>query len=223
MKIIKYYDALAKKYNELYNLNYMEDVERKIMSKYIKEDDLVLDIGCGTGRHLKYFKKAIGLDISLEMAKIAKKYNPVVVGNVEYLPFKNNSFDAVISFFGALNHCNIIRAFKEIRRVLKNDGIFIFTLANVYDIFWIIKNLKKPKKIFSAIKKRKGEIYKVINNKKYNVKTRFYSYKEIIKLLNKLNFKLEFSFGLSNIFLDKFFYNTPYKYISTYIGFVVRK
>ncbi len=222
---MKYYNALAKYYDSLYKLKYMREVEKKIIFKEIKENYLVLDIGCGTGEQLKYIKNGIGLDISIEMAKIAyKKTNkPVVVGNVEHLPFKNKSFDAVISFFGALNHCNIRRAFREIRRVLKDDGIFIFTVANVYDIKWILKNLKNPKKIKKSIIKRKGEIVKYIDNKKYKVKTKFYSLEEIKRLLNEENFKIKYTFGLSNLPTDKFLYKSPFKYISTYIGFVVEK
>ncbi|AEH06062.1 class I SAM-dependent methyltransferase [Methanothermococcus okinawensis] len=173
-KLVEYYDNLANEYNNLYygrKLRWMREIENIIIKNEIKKDYLVLDIGCGTGEQLqKLNNTAIGLDISLKMAKIAhsKTNKFIVVGNVENIPFKSKTFDCVISFFGALNHVQLNRALKEIRRVLKNDGILIFTVANVYDIRWIIKALMRKgiKNTKKAVKNKKGEIVKVIAGKK---------------------------------------------------------
>ncbi|CAB3289557.1 Methyltransferase [Methanocaldococcus lauensis] len=229
MGIKDYYDKLAKNYDKLYKNKYMRIVEKEIIKKEIKDNDFVLDIGCGTGEQLKILNKAIGLDISIEMAKIAnKKTNkPVVVANAEFIPFKNRSFDKVISFFGALNHCNIKKVFKEVRRVLKDDGVFIFTVANIYDIKWILKNIIKGnfKKIRKSLKKRKGTIIKVVDGEKIKVKTRFYSIKEIEELLKKEGFEILYTFGanITNSPLDMFIYKSFLKHFASYIGFVVKK
>ena len=59
--------------------------ESKVILEVLKEKNLkenlkVLDLGCGFGRHIKFFqeisKECIGLDISEEMLKLAKKYVP---------------------------------------------------------------------------------------------------------------------------------------------------
>ncbi|HII60011.1 TPA: methyltransferase domain-containing protein [Methanocaldococcus jannaschii] len=229
MGIKEYYDKLAKSYDKLYKNKYMRIVEREIIQKEIKDGDFVLDIGCGTGEQLKILNNAVGLDISLEMAKIAKnKTNkPVVVANAEFLPFKNKSFDKAISFFGALNHCNLKRALREVNRVLKDDGIFIFTVANIYDIKWIIKNILKGnfKKVKNAMKKRKGTITKVIDGEKIKVKTRFYDFKEVEDALKKEGFEVVYTFGtnITNSPLDKFIYKSFLKNFASYIGFVAKK
>ena len=112
-----------------------------------KNKDKVLDIGCGTGRVTKLIskktKKVIGIDFSNEMIQIAKK-TLKNAKNIEYkkvdiskkLPFKDNSFDKVTAIL-VLNHIKYNkRLFKEIYRILKKDGIFIF------DDF--VTKLKKP-------------------------------------------------------------------------------
>jgi ubiquinone/menaquinone biosynthesis C-methylase UbiE len=207
----------------------MRVVEREIIKREIKDDDFVLDIGCGTGEQLKLLNKAIGLDISIEMAKIAKhKTNkPVVVANAEFLPFKNKSFDKAISFFGALNHCNLKRALREVNRVLKDDGVFIFTVANIYDIKWILKNILRGdfKKIRNALKKRKGTIIKIIDGEKIKVKTRFYSIRDVENALKEEGFEVVYTFGanITNSPLDRFIYKSFLKHFASYVGFVARK
>ncbi|AIJ05324.1 Methyltransferase [Methanocaldococcus bathoardescens] len=229
MGIKEYYDKLAKSYDKLYKNKYMRVVEKEIIKKEIKDDDFVLDIGCGTGEQLKILNKAVGLDISIEMAKIAnKKTNKlIVVANAEFIPFKNKSFDKAISFFGALNHCNINRALREVNRVLKDNGVFIFTVANIYDIKWIIKNILKGnfKKVRKALKKRKGTITKVIEGEKIKVKTRFYDFKEVEEALRKEGFEVVYTFGanITNSPLDKFIYKSFLKNFASYIGFVAKK
>ena len=229
MGIKEYYDKLAKSYDKLYKNKYMRVVEREIIKREIKDDDFVLDIGCGTGEQLKLLNKAIGLDISIEMAKIAKhKTNkPVVVANAEFLPFKNKSFDKAISFFGALNHCNLKRALREVNRVLKDDGVFIFTVANIYDIKWILKNILRGdfKKIRNALKKRKGTIIKIIDGEKIKVKTRFYSIRDVENALKEEGFEVVYTFGanITNSPLDRFIYKSFLKHFASYVGFVARK
>jgi ubiquinone/menaquinone biosynthesis C-methylase UbiE len=229
MGIKEYYDKLAKNYDKLYKNKYMRVVEREIIKKEIKDDDFVLDIGCGTGEQLKLLNRAIGLDISIEMAKIAnKKTNkPVVVANVEFLPFKNKSFDKAISFFGALNHCNLKRALREVNRVLKDDGVFIFTVANIYDIKWILKNILRGdfKKVKNALKKRRGTIIKIIDGERIKVKTRFYSIIEVENALKEEGFEVVYTFGanITNSPLDRFIYKSFLKHFASYIGFVAKK
>jgi ubiquinone/menaquinone biosynthesis C-methylase UbiE len=50
--------------------------------------------------------------------------------NAQALPFKNESFDAVVCQFGAMFFPDKVGAYKEARRVLKPNGLFIF---NVWD------------------------------------------------------------------------------------------
>ena len=209
----------------------MRVVEFKVLRDEVKKEYLILDVGCGTGKHLLYLKdySILGLDISIEMAKIAKNKTGklVIVGDAQYLPFKSDSFTCVISFFGALNHVEINKALKEIRRVLVKGGVFIFTLANPYHIKWIVKSLLRRgwKNTVKAIKKRKGNITRIIDGKKIRVGTEFYTLKEIKNLLKRHNFHIKYTFGanITNSPLDILIYKTFLKHFGGYIGAVAVK
>ena len=102
-----------------------------------KSEDLILDIGCGTGRaSLAFAQKGstvVGLDISEEMVKKARDKSrdlslqdqtDYLVGDAENPPFANNSFDAVIAF-GVLHHVPRPQdLLREISRLLKPDGYY---------------------------------------------------------------------------------------------------
>jgi ubiquinone/menaquinone biosynthesis C-methylase UbiE len=87
-----------------------------------------LDVGCGTGRNLPYLgngARAVGLDTSEEALRRARRRSPetpLVRGSVEALPFKDGSFDTVVS---GLVFCSVgdpKRGLLEVRRVLRDDG-----------------------------------------------------------------------------------------------------
>ena len=107
----------------------------------VKSSDLVLDIGCGEGRHSLglYVDKeinAVGMDLSLKDMKTAKsrikdfsisennKSSCVFgAGNIHSLPFEDNLFDAVICS-EVLEHLDSLEsAVSEIVRVLKPGGV----------------------------------------------------------------------------------------------------
>jgi len=232
MKLSRYYDSIAGEYDKIYSnrkLKWMREIENIVISREIKDDYLVLDIGCGTGEQLMKLKNVIGLDISVEMAKMAhgKTNKPVIVGNAENLPFKNNTFNCVISFFGAMNHVQLSRTLKEIRRVLKLNGLLIFTVANVYNLRWITKNIirKGLKSTKKAIINKKGEIVRYKNGTKLRVKTKFYNLDDIEKALHKYKFNVKYSFGtnITNSLIDKIIYKSKFKYFGGYIGVVAIK
>jgi ubiquinone/menaquinone biosynthesis C-methylase UbiE len=101
----------------------------------------VLDLGCGTGRHLIYFAKngfdVYGMDVAEEGIRLSKKWlkgeglkaNLKVGSMYEKLLYKDNYFDAVISI-QALHHeriINVRKAIKEVERILKPNGLVFMT------------------------------------------------------------------------------------------------
>ena len=92
----------------------------------------VLDAGCGTGgttRELNRFGDVYGIDLAwegLEPSR-ARGLRRLSRATIERLPFRSASFDVATSFEVVyhLGVANDIRAFQEIRRVLKPGGVFL--------------------------------------------------------------------------------------------------
>jgi len=110
---------------------------------YLNRDDLILDIGCGSGVDLikcaKYVRKAVGLDVDENSLSIAdsllKKSNLKNIKLLKHdanqkLPFKNSSFDKILCS-DVLEHLKK-RDFtlKEIKRVLKKNGSLFLVVDN---------------------------------------------------------------------------------------------
>lgn len=118
----------------------------------------ILDLGCGSGRHIVYLAKrfffVVGSDISANALAQAQEwleqenvYNYCLVENdMVKLPFPDKHFDAVISM-NVIDHNTlpkIKKTVKEIRRVLKTGGLVIVTLPSIKDYkFGIGKRLEK--------------------------------------------------------------------------------
>jgi len=99
----------------------------------------VLEIGIGPGSNLKHYNNTkvtsiLGIDPSKELNQIAKKkavkYNlniEFLIESVSSLSVDNNSIDTVVSTYALCSIPEPERTLQEIKRVLKSDGIFIFS------------------------------------------------------------------------------------------------
>lgn len=131
-QIKKMFDRIVKRYDFLNRLlSFGQDTlwRKKAAKKAVdSQTKIVLDLAVGTGdlakELLKNRVRVIGLDISLEMLRIAKRkikgsFNPVA-GSGYQLPFRDESFDTVTCAFGIRNMHQTETALKEIHRVIKN-------------------------------------------------------------------------------------------------------
>jgi ubiquinone/menaquinone biosynthesis C-methylase UbiE len=112
-----YYDKISEGYDELHKEEQLKKVKIIIKELNIKEEK-VLDVGCGTAFYSNLFKNYTGLDPSQGMLSQSKAN--VIQANAENLPFKNKSFDVVISITAIQNFKDIKKAIEEIKRVSKN-------------------------------------------------------------------------------------------------------
>ncbi len=171
--------------------------ELNFIKGLIKEGDNILDLGCGNGRFFEQLKgkniKYTGSDASENLLKIAKeKYGKeakFIHTDTLNLPFKDNSFDIIISF-AVLHHIPSKKFrdqfIKEARRVLKNDGILIISVWNLWQKKFIPIIIKYALlKLFRLSKFDFKDIY--LNFGKYK-KARFlhaFTEKELGQLLAK--------------------------------------
>lgn len=95
------------------------------------KDKTILDIGCGPRGSLEWAdmaKERIGMDpLAEQYLKMGAKEHKMsyVKAYVENIPFPDNYFDVICSF-NSLDHVeNMEHACKEIKRTLKNDGLFL--------------------------------------------------------------------------------------------------
>jgi ubiquinone/menaquinone biosynthesis C-methylase UbiE len=101
----------------------------------LKSGMRILEVSPGPGVFQKYLRndidengELVALDLSMGMLrqcqKRNKKLNPqLILGNAQYLPFADNSFDALFHFGGINLFNDPQKAINEFIRVVKKDGI----------------------------------------------------------------------------------------------------
>lgn len=111
----------------------IRSAESKLISHYIdKEEDPFLDLGCGDGSFggILKLKKLYGIDIdAVAVARATKQgfYKEARLADASYIPFAVSFFATVFSNCAIEHMEDIDSVLKEVLRVLKNGGKFIFT------------------------------------------------------------------------------------------------
>jgi ubiquinone/menaquinone biosynthesis C-methylase UbiE len=123
---------------------------RRIIEELDPQDgDKVLDVGCGDGYYLHLLSNlGVGLSLTgvdfdenaLDSAKKnlkGKKVRLIKADLMKKLPFKAGSFDKIVMSEVAEHLPDDVRGLKEVKRVLKEEGILVLTVpcAN-YPFFW---------------------------------------------------------------------------------------
>jgi len=124
---------------EIRNCEHRQDV--KIFEKYLMDCNVILEAGCGIGSVCRYLSMktrgiVVGCDISLvglRMAMAERSENTQYLrADVRRLPFRDKSFDAVLSL-GVIEHMeDPTEPVAEIGRVLKGGGITFISTPNAY-------------------------------------------------------------------------------------------
>jgi len=133
------YNLVAQKYHDLFHNEMNEkEYDRKLLDLFAAKfntDSLICDAGCGPSAHIGRYLfekgiKVIGVDISEKCVELARLSNPEMkfeCADIGSLPFDDNSFDGLISYYSIINTPKIYvsRIFSEFRRVLKPDGYLL--------------------------------------------------------------------------------------------------
>ncbi len=108
------------------------------VSPYLRGDQRFLDLGCGTGLVTKPLLEAGHrvhcLDIAFGMLSVLKEKTigsdnlSLTVGDGEFLPYANDSFDIVVSSLTYHWIWNLKEALAEVFRVLREKGVFVCAL-----------------------------------------------------------------------------------------------
>ena len=171
----------------------------------------ILDLGCGEGTHSKYILDLLsfeyiyyGVDYSKVAIEMASDYNYsnrfYFVGDVNRLPIKPNSIDIVLDIVSPFNE-------KEVKRVLKNNGLFIKVVPNIYYLRELRESINMP--LYSnadAVEHNLITKFNIIDkySLKYNLpitKEEYVFLFNMTPIKNKINYH-----GISNITIDLIIY-----------------
>ncbi len=111
-----------------------------LMRQYLKPTDAVLDLGSANGLIFKVLEdmritQTYGADIGDYLSKGRPKHFALFDFNRDAYPYADGQFDAVTSIETIEHLENPFYFVREIHRVLKKDGIFIFSTPNPSHIF----------------------------------------------------------------------------------------
>lgn len=157
--------------------------------KFIVEDKIILDLGCGTGRNANYLarrgNKVIGIEISKTALNLAKERAKDLGVEVDYrlgdigesYDIKDNSIDIVldVTSSNSLNEKGREIYLNEVNRVLKNGGYF-FVRALCKDGNKNVKNL---------LKQNPGREYDTYIIKEIGLTERVFSREDFIKMYSR--------------------------------------
>ena len=190
-----FYNKKAEDYNAIFArplLKYTFKKEREILEKYLNSNQKILDTACGNGRIAVYMaqktnNKVYATDFSYKMIKVAQENQKKHNHNVEYfvddmtaMQFADNSFDLITCFTGLNYISKIDLAFKEIKRILKKDGLFIMEVINKNELMRIWRQIY----LFPYY------LLKALNLWPYKWFKKKYGKKKIIGLLKENDFEI---------------------------------
>lgn len=215
-----YSDLVKKEWKRLEKYSYFRlefDTSMVFLKKYLPKKGLILDAGGGPGRYTIELAKegynVVLLDLvpeNLEFAsrkikqgKLQNKIKQIIEGNIIKLPFKNNTFDAVICLGGPLSHVhpekNRKKAISELIRVAKKGAPIFVAVMGKFGVlmnslrFW--PEEVKMKRHFERFSQR-GDDYMWHGGKGY---CHFFTKDELEKLFYKKNIKIIEEIGLEGL------------------------
>ena len=152
-----------------------EDIWISDYKSFLKNEGKCLDLGCGIGQFSKvlmdYGYEVISADISKLALNKVKEFNKNIVqlDMRKNMPFNDEEFDLVfanlsIHYFSNKETVNLI---NEIKRILKNDGLFIGSVNSIKGLEKIKDTAKELEKHYYLNKERYIRLFDIDDIKNY--------------------------------------------------------
>lgn len=207
LRIKEAFDRISEIWDRVRRQPWKDLVDYMENHQFLNNCDIILDIGCGNGRHTDLMaddcKLSIGLEISSELLKFAKqnyKKNNIYYINSDALnlPFRDNIFSKII-YIATLHHIQgenqRVKSLFELKRVLKPSGKGIITVwrrfqKNFFPIFLIdfffMTFLNKNLEFGDIFVPWHGPDKKILANRFYHL----FTMSEMKKILKKVDIKI---------------------------------
>ncbi len=113
----------------------------------------ICDLGCGPGQIARYLHRkgvqTLGVDLSPQMVAEATRLNPEIhfhQGNMLALPDADNSWGGIAAFYCIIHipRGQVVDALREMKRVLKPDGVLLLTFHIGTEITHLDEWYEKP-------------------------------------------------------------------------------
>jgi len=173
----------------------------RLMLELMNEYDKILDIGCGNGRYTikfaKHSKETIGIDLIKSRINYARsrKFKNVKfeIMNALKTDFKEKTFDCIIAA-DLLEHVkNPNSLLKEVKRILRYNGDFIFSTPNGNRVTSLLRKfIGRERKFPIKVGFMMPDKLQTHGDYHYNE----FSYDKLKELLNKNGFRIEKVYGV---------------------------
>jgi SAM-dependent methyltransferase len=133
-------------------LTYAQNIYENVLNRNVTSETVWLDLGCGhqllpewrfsEEQNLVNRSRAIfGLDYDLPSLTQHRTIKSRVQGDISHLPFPGETFDLVTANMVVEHLDNPEIQFKEVARVLKSGGRFVFHTPNAHGYFALFRRM----------------------------------------------------------------------------------
>ncbi|OQY27070.1 MAG: hypothetical protein B6244_11745 [Candidatus Cloacimonetes bacterium 4572_55] len=220
-----YTEAFTGDYLTVYSHRNRDEAQRQI--RFVLEHvghfpgQIVLDLACGNGRHALELTeqgyRVVGLDLSThllsEVRVVAadRRALSLICGDMRYLPFKEDSFDLILSMFTSFGYFDVddenISVLSEVARLLKPGGSFFMDYLNPERVksSLIPESIRRDHGMLIKEKRRINEekqrvekeiiLEKKGQQTRYRESVRLFSHVELIEILSSVGLTVIRKFG----------------------------
>ncbi|MDQ6799872.1 MAG: class I SAM-dependent methyltransferase [Acidobacteriota bacterium] len=207
----------GEEYLELYAYRDSTEAKQQVAffcSRFREIGGPVLDLACGTGRHVSELQvagyRAVGCDLSFILLQSGRsEYGPMplVRADMRDLPFRNASFAGLVNFFTSFGYFSAeeenAQVVQEMSRVMRRRGVFLFDYLNVaHELQRLADRERRPTPIGDVTIERwydaSGRSFNkriTIGRKRYLECVRGYDLDEITAMFTASGLVIEDAFG----------------------------